>query len=37
VLSSSGGLSTEEAEALVGKRPFGEGAVPDDVVAALLA
>jgi allantoicase len=37
VLSSSGGLSGEEAEALVGKRPFGEGAVPDEVVAALLA
>jgi allantoicase len=36
VLASSGGLSTEEAEALVGKRPFGEGAVPDDVVTALL-
>jgi allantoicase len=37
VLSTSGGLSGEEAEALVGKRPFGEGAVPDEVVAALLA
>jgi allantoicase len=37
VLSTSGGLSSEEAEALVGKRPFGEGAVPDEVVAALLA
>jgi allantoicase len=37
VLSSSGGLSTEEAQALVGKRPFGAGAVPDEVVAALLA
>jgi allantoicase len=36
VLSTSGGLSGEEAEALVGKRPFGEGAVPDQVVAALL-
>jgi allantoicase len=37
VLSTSGGLSGEEAEALIGKRPFGEGAVPDEVVAALLA
>jgi allantoicase len=37
VLSTSGGLSGEEAEALVGKRPFGQGAVPDEVVAALLA
>jgi allantoicase len=37
VLSTSGGLSGEEAEALVGKRPLGEGAVPDGVVAALLA
>jgi allantoicase len=37
VLSVSGGLSREEARALVGKRPFGEGAVPDDVVAALLS
>jgi allantoicase len=37
VLSTSGGLSGEDAEALVGKRPFGEGAVPDEVVAALLA
>ena len=37
VLSASGGLSREEARALVGKRPFGEGAVPDDVVAALLS
>jgi allantoicase len=37
VLSTSGGLSGEEAEALVGKRPFGEGAVPDEVVAVLLA
>jgi allantoicase len=36
VLASGGGLSAEEAEALVGKRPFGEGAVPDEVVAALL-
>jgi allantoicase len=36
VLSSSGGLSEQEAEALVGKRPFGEGSVPDDVVSALL-
>ena len=31
------GLSAEEAEALVGKRPFGDGAVPDEVVTALLA
>jgi allantoicase len=36
VLSTSGGLSREEAGSLLGKRPFGEGAVPDDVVAALL-
>jgi len=37
VLTSGAGLSAEEAEALVGKRPFGDGAVPDDVVTALLA
>jgi allantoicase len=37
VLSTSGGLSREEAGSLLGKRPFGEGAVPDDVVAALLS
>ncbi|HEY6741974.1 MAG TPA: allantoicase [Lapillicoccus sp.] len=37
VLSTSGGLAREEAGSLLGKRPFGEGAVPDDVVAALLA
>jgi allantoicase len=36
VLSSGAGLTRDEAEALVGKRPFGEGAVPDDVVSALL-
>jgi allantoicase len=36
VLSTSGGLSKQEAGALVGKRPFGEGAVPDEVVATLL-
>jgi allantoicase len=36
VLSSGGGLSAQEASALVGKRPFGDGAVPDDVVTALL-
>jgi allantoicase len=36
VLSTSGGLSGQDAKALVGKRPFGEGAVPDEVVAALL-
>lgn len=36
VLTGDAGLSTEEAEALVGKRPLGAGAVPDEVVAALL-
>ncbi len=36
VLTAEGGLSAAEAEALVGKRPFGEHAVPNDVVTALL-
>src|SRR6478609_5017335 len=37
VLTSGAGLSAEEADALLGKRPFGDGAVPDEVVTALLA
>jgi allantoicase len=36
VLRSGGGLSAEDARALVGKRPFGAQGVPDDVVTELL-
>ncbi|MEP6630011.1 MAG: allantoicase, partial [Lapillicoccus sp.] len=36
VLTGEGGLASAEAEALVGKRPFGAHAVADDVVTALV-
>ena len=36
VLTSGGGMSADDAEKLVAQRPFGEGAVPDEVVTALL-